>query len=91
MGFLSHDDILRHFGNLFTEVSQMVNQTKGTAGAPCWHLSTNVFLESNLTGDLDIPLVQQNNPPGESRSFLWKLKHVNFTSNNNLRMNDLKK
>lgn len=35
MGFLSHDDILRHFGSLFTQVSQMINQTKGTAGAPC--------------------------------------------------------
>lgn len=35
MGVLSHDDILRHFGSLFTQVSQMINQTKGTAGAPC--------------------------------------------------------
>lgn len=70
MGFLSHDDILRHFGNLFTQVFETINQTKGTAGAPCWHLSTNVFLESNLTGSLNKPLVQQNNPPGESRSFL---------------------
>lgn len=35
MGFLSHDDILRHFGSVFTQVSQMINQTKGTAGAPC--------------------------------------------------------
>lgn len=53
---------------LHMQVSQMINQTKGTAGAPCWHLSTNVFLESILTDDLNIPLVQQNCPPGESRS-----------------------
>lgn len=34
-GVLSHDDILRHFGSLFTQVSDTINQTKGTAGAPC--------------------------------------------------------
>lgn len=35
MGFLSHDDILRHFGSLFTQGFETINQTKGTAGAPC--------------------------------------------------------